>query len=203
MWAGGVGSSSGAVLATLSGTTITRELVKDSADVAHGNGLAIRSFPIGLALDSASRPGLVVHKEPPAAYNAELAYWRPGGATYTKITDSQNHQNDDGAARLAYDGLKPRVLNRLQQGPSGPRRRRALSRALGLHEGGRVVLERMFDVCSGSRTGEWRCARAPCRAQSHSTAQWSMSHASKTSEWITTCAFAHIASCTRSRGLHA
>lgn len=114
---GGSGCQTGAVLATITGTNITREIVKDSSDTAHGMGLNARSFPLGLALDSAGRPGVVVHIEPPTAYNTVLAYWRPGDATYVQITDSSNVQNDDGTASLAYDGLEPRVVSRLQQGP--------------------------------------------------------------------------------------
>jgi hypothetical protein len=118
--ASGTGCAEAAVFATSTGgAAFTRQLMQDSSDTDHGGNFSAREFTLGLAVDSAGKPGLVAHQEPPTMYNTTLAYWRPGDTAFTTITDSDNMQNDDGAATLVYDGLEPRVVSRLQQGPLG------------------------------------------------------------------------------------
>lgn len=107
------------VVATGSGGTYTYDLAKDSSNVDHGGSLTARSMPLGLALDSDGVPGVVTHVDPAAGYNTILAYYRPGFATYKPIVDTNSGQNDEGAATLAYDGKKPRVVSRIQRGAIG------------------------------------------------------------------------------------
>ena len=105
---------SGSVLATLADGAYTYEVVQDGNTGDTAPYAVTRGLGIGLALDSANVPAVVVHLDPPSAYNTTLAYWRPGGTTVAKIYDSENAQNDDSDVSLAFDGTKPRIISRLQ-----------------------------------------------------------------------------------------
>lgn len=109
------GCAEAVVLATGTVGTYTYAHMRDSTDASHGGDFAARAFTLGLALDSAGTPGIVAHQEPVSG-STVLAFWRPGQQNFVTITDSAGVQNDDGAAALAYDGLAPRVVSRLQQG---------------------------------------------------------------------------------------
>jgi hypothetical protein len=107
------------VLATSGATGYSYAVVPDTSDTEHGGTLATRGFPVGLAIDSAGKPGVVAHLEPPTGYNSAAVYWRPGQVNYTLILDTNSMQNDVGAATLTYDGTKPRVVTRIQRGAIG------------------------------------------------------------------------------------
>ncbi len=107
------------VLATSGASGYTYAIVPDTSDTEHGGTLNTRGFPVGLAIDSAGKPGVVAHLEPATGYNSAAVYWRPGQANYTLILDTNSVQNDLGAATLAYDGTKPRVVTRIQRGAIG------------------------------------------------------------------------------------
>lgn len=108
-----------AVVLTGSGGTFTEALVPDSSDTEHGGHFVARDFPIGIAVDTAGKVGVVVHREPPTAYDTVVGFWRAGDADVQVVTRSGTVQNDEGAASLAFDGTAPRVLTRLQQGTVG------------------------------------------------------------------------------------
>jgi hypothetical protein len=103
----------GSVLATLTGGAYTYEVVKDGNTGDTAPFAVTRGLGIGLALDSGNVPALALHLEPSTGSNTQLVYWRPGGATVSKIYDSENQQNDDSDVSLAFDGLKPRIVSRL------------------------------------------------------------------------------------------
>lgn len=107
------------VLATGAGAGYTYAVVPDTSDTEHGGTLNTRGFPVGLALDSDGKPGVVAHLEPANGYNSVAVYWRPGQVSYSAILDTNGVQNDMGAATLAYDGKKPRVVTRIQRGAIG------------------------------------------------------------------------------------
>jgi hypothetical protein len=104
------------VLATGTAGAYAYEVVQDGVDATYSGTAATRAFPIGLAVDSAGKPALAVHIDPPAGYNTKLVYWRPGGTTVNLIVDTNNVQNDFGGSSLAFDGLKPRIVSRIQRG---------------------------------------------------------------------------------------
>ena len=115
----GTGCLTATVLATGQAGVYTYDLLKDSGDPNHNGAMSARSLPIGLAIDSDGIPGVVAHVEPATGYNTIVAYYKPGFTTYKPILDSNGVQNDDGAASLAYDGKKPRVVTRIQRGAIG------------------------------------------------------------------------------------
>jgi hypothetical protein len=100
----------GTVLATQTGGAFGYEVL------AAGGAESAR-FPIGLAVDAAGAPALAAHLAPATGYNTRLVFWRPGQPTVAPITDTANVQNDSGGVSLAFDGLKPRVVSRIQRGP--------------------------------------------------------------------------------------
>ena len=107
------------VLATSAAAGYTYAVVTNASDTEHGGSLGTRGFPVGLAIDSDGKPGVVAHLEPPVGYNTVAVYWQPGQASYKAILDTNSVQNDVGAATLAYDGKKPRVVTRIQRGAIG------------------------------------------------------------------------------------
>jgi hypothetical protein len=117
----GCGNScqSATVLATSAATGYTYAVVPDTSDTEHGGSSNTRGFPVGLAVDSTGKPGVVAHLDPATGYNSAAVYWRPGQVNYTAILDTNSMQNDLGAATLAYDGTKPRVVTRIQRGAIG------------------------------------------------------------------------------------
>ncbi|HEX7665333.1 MAG TPA: hypothetical protein VF407_12500, partial [Polyangiaceae bacterium] len=115
----GVDCGMAVVLQSGTGTTLTESLMPDSSDTEHGGHFIGRLFPLGIAVDSAGKVGIVAHRDPPTAYDTVEGFWREGDADMQIVTRSGTHQNDDGAGSLAFDGTKPRVISRLQQGPIG------------------------------------------------------------------------------------
>lgn len=105
----------GAVLATVNGGTITYEVIKAAGSYADVAPYAVTraELGLGLALDSSNNPAVAVSMEEESGYNTQILYWRPGG-TAVKVGDSGGHQNDDNDVSLAFDGTKPRILERLQ-----------------------------------------------------------------------------------------
>ncbi|MEO8796846.1 MAG: hypothetical protein ABI551_03100, partial [Polyangiaceae bacterium] len=111
--------NSAVVLLSGTGTTLTPTLMPDSTDTMYGGHFIGRNFPLGIAVDSAGKVGIVAHRIPPAAYDTVVGFWRQGDADMQTIMSSGAVQNDDGAASLVFDGIKPRVVTRLEQGMLG------------------------------------------------------------------------------------
>ncbi|MEO6420012.1 MAG: hypothetical protein ABIP39_11420, partial [Polyangiaceae bacterium] len=112
----------GIVLATggAAGAPYTQEFMKDGLDPTYDGYARGAEFPLGLALDSKGVPAIAAFVAPAAMYNMKLMFFRPG-ALGTLIMDSANGQNDDSSSSLAFDGMSPRVLSRLNNGtnPNG------------------------------------------------------------------------------------
>lgn len=88
------------------------------------SGTKGRDLPVGLALDSNGQAGLaymVISTSDTYPYynNSSVLFWRPGDASATKITDSNNAQNDFPSISLAFDGTKPRIAYHLMRDLDG------------------------------------------------------------------------------------
>jgi hypothetical protein len=116
---GGSPCSTAVVVATGTGSTFAETLLPDSTDTEFGGHFIGRGFPLGLAVDGSGKIGVVAHREPPTAYDTVVGFWRAGDADMQVVTRSGTVQNDDGAASLVFDGVKPRIVTRLQQGAIG------------------------------------------------------------------------------------
>jgi hypothetical protein len=81
------------------------------ADAAGGKAL-----DIDLEVDGDGKPGLLYALAPKDGYNTTVAFWRPGDAAASKVTDSNNIQNDGYFLRLAFAGNKPRAALNLSRG---------------------------------------------------------------------------------------
>jgi len=111
--------SAAVVVSSATGSTFAETLLPDSTDTQFGGHFIGRGFPLGLAVDSSGKVGVVAHREPPTAYDTVVGFWRAGDADVQVVTRSGTVQNDDGAASLVFDGVKPRIVTRLQQGAFG------------------------------------------------------------------------------------
>ena len=69
-----------------------------------GNSGEPRSDCVSVILDAAGKPAVSYCLEPTSAYNLIVALWRPESGATVKITDSNNHQNDDPGLQIASVG---------------------------------------------------------------------------------------------------
>jgi len=65
---------------------------------------------LSLEMDSSGTPGIAYWLNPSSAYNSQLAFWRPGSGSATKVLDTNGIQNDDAFVALAFFGTQPRVV---------------------------------------------------------------------------------------------
>ena len=115
-----VGCRAGTVIATSSdGTTFTTEAVSDGVESSVGGHLIARAgFHLGIAVDANNAVAVATHAEPQTGYNTSAWFCR-SGKTCTKVMDSQNQQNDDGSAELAFAGTTATVITKLQLDSAG------------------------------------------------------------------------------------
>jgi uncharacterized protein (TIGR03437 family) len=77
-----------------------------------GTDDARQDITTSLALDSAGNPAIAYWVDDnKVAYNEVLLYWKPAGAAApVRAMDSQGHQTDNLAVKLAFFNLNPRIL---------------------------------------------------------------------------------------------
>jgi hypothetical protein len=92
------------------GGTFSYDIVKVGGDVAQP-----AAYQSELRLDATGAPGLVyIANDDVQPYNRRIVYTKAGApGSAVVVFDSQNTQNDDPSAALAYDGVKPRVVAHL------------------------------------------------------------------------------------------
>ena len=114
-----VGCRAGTVIASsVAGAAFTYEVVSDGVDADVSGHLIARSgFHIGIAVDANNVVAVATHAEPQTGYNTSAWFCR-SGTTCSKVMDSQNAQNDDGSAELAFIGTTATVITKLHLGTS-------------------------------------------------------------------------------------